>query len=144
VAPRGGGRAKEPVTWEGVPELDSLEYLAEDTGTGEGDGGVHVEGCGPAAVEGGGRGEGSGAGGGWNGMGDLYTKVHYEGAAPAVGFGSDETGAATQGDICTWLRNQVKDGGVPSPGGVEAMVTYDEEFPYVRTYYAESPRSCRP
>jgi len=86
---------------------------------------------------------------GWNLMGDLLTKVHYEAAQPSESarpkatFGSDADVelSAEQNEInmCDYLRNSVSVGGSQTPTAVDAMMTVDEIFPNVRTYYSQIP-----
>jgi len=80
---------------------------------------------------------------GWNLMGDLFTKVHSEGSVPeGVVFGSDwDKDAIPQPEtnMCNYLRNSVLVGGSQASTAVDAMMTVDEAFPYVRTYYKEIP-----
>jgi hypothetical protein len=76
---------------------------------------------------------------GWNLMADLFTKVHYSGDVPSAGFGSDAAGWSTETNMCDYLDNLLFVNGSQSPDAVDAMLAFDEAFPYLHAYYKEVP-----
>jgi len=76
---------------------------------------------------------------GWNLMGNLFAGVHFQNDDPQAVFGSDESMRMQHHGLCAFLREMFFIDGVSSPEIVDAMISYDNVFPMVRTYYREMP-----
>ena len=77
---------------------------------------------------------------GWNVIGDLFTKVHYVGADPEADFGSDESGRTLEPIyIFDYIKGLIYVAGSPAGDNTDAMIAFDEVYPYTHTYYKGMP-----